>query len=45
MRCGELGRNSESLAEVHHDLRGELQALITNDGARESMIFPDMKEV
>ena len=41
----ELGRDSESLAEVQHDLQGKLQAPITNDGARESMILPDMEKV
>ena len=43
MRCGELGRNTEPLAEVRHDLRGKLWTPITNNGVREAMIFPDME--
>ena len=45
MRCGELGQDTESLAKVRHDLRGELQTTVTNNGVRESMILPDMEEV
>ena len=45
MHCGELGRDTESLAKVRHDLRGKLQTTVTNNGARESMILPDMEEV
>ena len=41
--CRELGRNAEPLAEVRHDLRGELRTPITNDGVREAMILPDME--
>ena len=40
---GELGRDTKSLAEVRHDLRGELQSSITNDGAWEAMILPDVE--
>ena len=43
MRHRKLRRDSESLAEICHDLRGELWTLITNNGARESMILPDME--
>ena len=42
--CGrELGRDAEPLAEVHHDLRGELWATIRDNGVRKSMVLPDMK--
>ena len=43
MCCGELGQDTESLAEVHHDLRGKMWALITNDGAGKAMILPDVE--
>ena len=42
---GELGRDAELLAEVCHDLRGKLQTPITDDGAREAMVLPDVEEV
>ena len=45
MHCRKLGRDPELLAKVRHDLQGKLQTPITNDGARETMILPDMKEV
>ena len=45
MGCGKLGRDAEPLAEICHDLRGKLRALITNDGVRKTMIFPDVEEV
>ena len=44
--CGrELRGNSESLADVRHDLRGELWTTIRDNGARKSVILPDMEKV
>ena len=43
MHRGKLGQDAELLAEICHDLQGELWTPITNNGARKTMILPDME--